>query len=204
MGIRTGEAYKKGLDDGRALYIDGKKVTNPNDYPALHGIINTIAEHYDSFHDPKLQADYTYPSPDNGEPVSNSFLEARGWQQIEQRVTGETLRKEATFGMMGRMPDFMNAFMTDVAVVAPHILGHKDKGFADNAIRYYEYCRDQDICLTHTLADPRKDYSKGLGEQRSVRMVKQDDKGIYVTGARMLSTLAPVSDELFVGPFMPR
>ena len=204
MGIRTGEAYKTGLDDGRALYIDGNKVTNPNDYPPLHGIINTIAEHYDSFHDPKLQADYTYPSPENGKPVSNSFLQARGWQQIEQRVKGETLRKEATFGLMGRMPDFMNAFMTDVAVVAPHILGHKDKAFADNAIRYYEYCRDQDICLTHTLADPRKDYSKGLAEQRSVRMVKQDDRGIYVTGARMLSTLAPVSDELFVGPFMPR
>ena len=62
MGIRTGDAYKKGLDDSRALYIDGQRVSNPNDYAPLHGIINTIAEHYDSFHDPKLQPDYTYAS----------------------------------------------------------------------------------------------------------------------------------------------
>lgn len=204
MGLKTGAEYRQLLDDGRAVYIGGDLVRNPNDYEPLQGIIRTISEHYDDFHKPELQPGYTYPSPADGQPVSNSFLEAVTWDQIEQRVNGETKRKEATFGMMGRMPDFMNAFITDMAVIAPHVLGHKDKAFAENAIKYYEYCRDQDICLTHTLADPRRDYSKPLGEQNSVRMVREADDGIYVTGARMLSTLAPVSHEIFVGPFVPR
>ncbi|RLA03556.1 MAG: hypothetical protein DRQ60_09680 [Gammaproteobacteria bacterium] len=204
MGLKTGAQYRELLNDGRALYIGGERVKNPNQYAPLQGIIKTISEHYDDFHKPELQARYTYASPADGAPVSNSFLEAVTWEQMEQRIIGETLRKEATYGMMGRMPDFMNAFVTDLAVIAPHVLGHKDKTFADNAINYYQYCRDQDICVTHTLADPRKDYSKPLGEQNSVRIVREADDGIYVTGARMLSTLAPVSHELFVGPFMPR
>ncbi len=204
MGLKTGAEYRELLDDGRALYIGGERVSNPNDYLPLQGIIKTISEHYDDFHKPELQASYTYASPSDGQLVSNSFLEAVTWPEIEQRMTGETLRKQATYGMMGRMPDFMNAFVTDMAVIAHHVLGHKDKAFADNAIKYYEYCRDNDICVTHTLADPRKDYSKPVGEQNSVRMVREADGGIYVTGARMLSTLAPVSHELFVGPFMPR
>jgi len=204
MGLKTGAEYRELLNDGRSLYIGGELVRNPNDYAPLQGIIQTVSEHYAEFYKPELQASYTYASPADGKPVSNSFLEAVSWPEIEQRMTGETLRKEATYGMMGRMPDFMNAFVTDMRLIAPHVLGHQDKAFAENAIKYYEFCRDEDICLTHTLADPRKDYSKPLGEQNSVRMVREADDGIYVTGARMLSTLAPVSHELFVGPFMPR
>ena len=205
MGVRSGAQYIDSIrNDGRALYIGGQRVEDVTAHPPLAGIVRAIAQHYDRFSDPGLQPEYTYASPADGKPVSNSFLPATTWDEVSQRIRGESARCQATHGFMGRLPDFMNAFVTDVAVVAPHILGHQDKAFADNAIRYYEYCRDQDVCLTHTLADPRRDYSQGLGAQRTVRKVKETDAGIYVSGARMLSTLAPVSQELWVGPFMPR
>lgn len=203
MGIRTGKEYRESLKDGRRIYVNGELVSDVTSYPGFQGIIQEIARHYDRFHDPKLQPLYTIPSPSDGKPVSNSYLLATTWEQMQQRLDGETARKAATYGMMGRMPDFMNAFVTDVASVE-YVVGHKDRQFADNAIRYWEYCRDHDICLTHTLADPKRDYTKELKEQRSIRMVKENDAGIYVSGARMLSTLAPVSNELWVGPFIPR
>ena len=204
MGIRTGQQYIEGLKDGRSLYIAGELVRDVTAYPPLQGIIRSLAEHYDAFHDPELQSKYTFKSPKDGQPVSNSFLIATTPELMAQRVEGETLRKESTFGLMGRTPDFMNAFMTDIAMIAPHVLGHKDKQFGENAVAYWEYCRDNDICLTHTLVDPKRDYSKGVMDSGTVKIVKESDAGIYVTGARMLSTLAPVSDELFVGAFMPR
>ena len=204
MGIRTGAQYIASLNDDRALYIAGQRVRDVTTYAPLAGILGSIGEHYDAFHKPALQADYTYPSPKDGKPVSNSFLPARTWDEVQQRLRGESLRKEATFGLMGRLPDFMNAFVTDAAVIAPHVLGHKDKAFADNAIRYWEYCRDQDICLTHTLVDPKRDYGKDLSAQRALKVVRETDAGIVVSGARMLSTLAPVSNEIWIGPFMPR
>ncbi|MFT4561634.1 MAG: aromatic ring hydroxylase, partial [Gammaproteobacteria bacterium] len=38
----------------------------------------------------------------------------------------------------------------------------------------------------------------------ALKYVGETDAGILVSGARMLSTLAPVSEEIFVGPFIPR
>lgn len=203
MGIKTGQAYTNNLRDGRSLYVNGERVQDVTRYAPYKGIISEISAHFDRFHDPELQPRMTHPSPVNGEPVSNSFLLTRTWEEMLQRVDGESLRKDATYGMMGRLPDFMNAFVTDVAAI-PHVLGHRDKAFAENALRYWEYCRDEDICLTHTLVDPKRDYSKGLESQRALKFVRETDSGIVVDGARMLSTLAPVSEELWVGPFMPR
>jgi 4-hydroxyphenylacetate 3-monooxygenase/anthranilate 3-monooxygenase (FAD)/4-hydroxyphenylacetate 3-monooxygenase len=54
------------------------------------------------------------------------------------------------------------------------------------------------------LVDPQIDRSRGAEAQESIRIVKETDAGLIVRGARMLSTLAPVSDELWVGPYMPR
>ncbi|WP_448511102.1 4-hydroxyphenylacetate 3-hydroxylase family protein [Immundisolibacter sp.] len=204
MGIQTGQQYIDSLRDERELHIGGERVRDVTTHPRLQGIVRSIAQHYDDFHKPELTPLYTYPSPKDGKPVSNSFLPARTWEEVEQRMCGEAARKEATYGLMGRLPDFMNAFVTDMAVIAPHVLGHQNKAFADNAIRYWEYCRDQDICLTHTLVDPKRDYSKDLAAQRALKVVRETDAGIIVTGARMLSTLAPVSKELWVGPYMPR
>jgi 4-hydroxyphenylacetate 3-monooxygenase oxygenase component len=203
MGLKTGKAYIESLRDDRDLYVNGERVGDVTKHAPYSGILDELAAHFDRFHDPEIQSRMTFPSPKDGAPVSNSFLFANTWDKMLQRIDGESLRKELTYGMMGRLPDFMNAFVTDVASI-PHVLGHKDKSLADNAIRYWEYCRDEDICLTHTLVDPKRDYSKGLESQRALKFIKETDAGIIVSGARMLSTLAPVSEEIWVGPYIPR
>ena len=58
--------------------------------------------------------------------------------------------------------------------------------------------------MTHTLVDPQIDRSQGVEAQEGLRIVKETDAGLVVRGARMLSTLAPISDELWVAPYMPR
>ncbi len=203
MGIRTGEQYIASLKDNRRIFINGEEVNDVANHPAFIGIVQEVARHYDRFHDPEKQAIYTFPSPTDGALTSNSYLIPKNADEMAQRVRGETERKADTFGMMGRMPDYMNAFIADVASIG-YVLGHKDQRFADNARKYYEYARDNDICFTHTLADPKRDYTDDVGAHSSVRIVERTSEGIVVSGARMLSTLAPISNELFVGAFMPR
>ncbi|MDA0822464.1 MAG: hypothetical protein O3C28_08575 [Proteobacteria bacterium] len=196
MGIKTGRAYVESLRDDRALYVNGERVKDVTQYPPYQGIINEMAAHFDRPHDPKFHSRMTYPSPLDGAPVSNSFRLTTNWDEMVERVTGETLRAAATYGLMGRLPDFMNAFVTDMAAIA-QVLGRQDKAYADNAHHYWEYCRDHDICLTHTLVDPHRDYGKGLDAQGALTYVGETDSGILASGARMLSTLAPVSEEIF-------
>ncbi len=207
MGIRTGAEFRESLRDGRTVYVNGERVKDVTAYPPFQGVINTLAGLYDLQHDPANQALVTYPSPKDGKPVNLSFFMADTPEEVERRWKCEEFRAETTFGLMGRMPDFMNALVTDAAA-ARASFGQRNPQFGENILRYYELCRDQDLCLTHTLVDPQIDRSKGPGEQAdpdaSLHFVKETDRGILVRGARMLSTLAPFSNEIWVGPFYPR
>jgi 4-hydroxyphenylacetate 3-monooxygenase oxygenase component len=205
MGIRTGEEYRRSLRDGRTIYVSGERVKDVTAYPPFQGIIHTLASLYDLQHEYKELL--TYPSPKTGEPVSLSFLMAETVEEVERRCRAEEFRAEATFGLMGRLPDFMNALVTDAAAVHQFI-GQREPRFGDNLWHYYEACRDNDWCLTHTLVDPQIDRSRGPAEQEdpylALRLVRETDRGILVRGAKMLSTLAPFANELWVGPFYPR
>ncbi len=203
MGARTGAEYIKGLQDGRRIHVNGELVRDVTQYPGFQGVIAELARHYDRHHDAGLREVLTFSSPGDGARVSNSFLAATDWTLMSARVAGERARSQFTYGLMGRLPDFMNAWVTDMAMI-PHVLGARDKKFADNASAYFAHCRDQDVCMTHTLVDPQIDRTRGPDAQHSMRIVKETGAGIIVSGARMLSTLAPVSDDLLVGPFMPR
>jgi aromatic ring hydroxylase len=89
---------------------------------------------------------------------------------------------------MGRLPDFMNGFVTDTAAIRG-LLSRREHRFGENAWKYYELCRERDLCLTHILVDPQIDRSRGPEAQESIRLVKETDAGLVVRGARMLSTL---------------
>jgi aromatic ring hydroxylase len=64
------------------------------------------------------------------------------------------------------------------------------------------------LVLTHTLVDPQVDRSRGPSQQPDpflvLRKVRETASGVIVRGAKMLATLAPFSNELWVGPFLPR
>jgi aromatic ring hydroxylase len=203
MGVRSGAAYLAGLRDDRHLYVRGQRVGDVTAFVPYRGILGELAAHYDRHCDGALAPALTFPSPADGAPVMNSWLATRSWDEMSARMAGERLRAERTYGQMGRLPDFMAAFITDLASVA-HVLGAKDPAFAQNARRYHAECRDRDLALTHTLVDPQVDRSRGPEAQGALRIVRETDAGVVVRGARMLSTLAPVSDELYVGPYMPR
>jgi 4-hydroxyphenylacetate 3-monooxygenase len=205
MGIRTGRDYIESLRDARSIYVNGDRVRDVTSYPAFRGIVATMASLYDLQHERREVL--TYPSPRDGQPVPTSFLLAKSVEEAEARTAAEELRAEYTFGLMGRLPDFCNAMVTDFAAGRSY-LGSNQADYGDHIWRYYEQCRDGDLCLTHTLVDPQIDRSKGPADQPdpfcALGFVRETDRGIVVRGAKMLSTLAPFANELWVGPYMPR
>lgn len=203
MGIRNGAQYLAGLRDGREIYIGGECVSDVTDHPAFRRGAQELARVYDAQFDAVFQPLLTFPSPADGQPVSTSFLLARTAAEIEQRVKGESLRADLTYGLMGRLPDYMNAFVTDCAAIA-YLLGHRNPEFGANAVKYWEYTRDNDIAMTHVLVDPHVDKTRGVEAQDAMRVVEENTEGLIVEGCKMLSTLAPLSDEVVVAPYMPR
>jgi aromatic ring hydroxylase len=203
MPVRSGQEYIAGLQDDRRVYVNGEEVRDVTAYAPFQGAINTLASLYDLQSDPQFGPNMTYASPADGQPVSTSFLMADTLEKAQQRVIGEGIRADQTYGLMGRLPDYMNAFLADTAAI-PHLLGRNDPVFAERTQAYYEYVRDHDLALTHTLVDPQIDRSKGVEDQDALRVIEETPEGVVVEGAKLLSTLAPISDELYVGPYLPR
>jgi 4-hydroxyphenylacetate 3-monooxygenase len=205
MGIRTGKELVESLRDGRTVYVNGERVKDVTAYPPFKGVVATLASLYDLQHEHPQEL--TFQSPMSGDRVAASFLMAESVEEVEFRIRAEQMRADFTYGLMGRMPDFCNAILTDLASGVAD-LGVRDPRFAENMRRYYEECRERDWCLTHTLVDPQVDRSRGPAEQSDpflvLRIVRETDSGVLVRGAKMLSTLAPFANELWVGPFYPR
>ena len=203
MGVRTGAQYLAGLADGREIYIGGECVSDVVDHPAFRRSAAELARVYDFQHAPALRPLLTFPSPSDGAAVSTSFLLARNAAEIDQRVQGESLRADLTYGLMGRLPDYMNAFVTDCAAIS-YLLGHRNPQFGEHAVRYWEMTRDRDLAMTHVLVDPHIDKTKGVAAQDAMRVIEETAEGLVVEGCKMLSTLAPLSDEVVIAPYMPR
>ena len=201
MPIKTGKQYIHSLRDGRRLYIDGKVVTDVTDYPPLQGVIGTIAGLHDDQHDPALRDLLVYKSPTTGEPVSTTYLEARTREEFAALAGCFHLRAKRTFGLMGRLTDFMSAFLVDQAV-ALRALGKTEA--AARAQGMVEHCRENDFEVTHALIDPQSDRSTLDAPSQAVQVVERTAEGVVVSGCRMLSTLAPVANECYVGPYYPR
>ena len=58
--IRTGEAYRAGLRDGREIWIDGERVADVTTHPAFKPIVDAKARMYDLAHDPAAAATMTF------------------------------------------------------------------------------------------------------------------------------------------------
>ena len=63
---------------------------------------------------------------------------------------------------------------------------------------------DEDLLCTHTLIPPQANRAQAASQQAGgslmAHVVREDDNGIVVRGARMLATIGPFADELLVFP----
>ena len=98
----------------------------------------------------------------------------------------------------------MNQFVTGWHLTADRF-ARAGARFGDNATRYYEHVRERDLFLTHMLINPQVDRSKTSAQQEDpflhLGRVRETADGIVVRGAKMLGTMAPITEEVAVIPF---
>jgi 4-hydroxyphenylacetate 3-monooxygenase len=207
MPARTGDEYIAGLREQAAeVYICGERVKDVTTHPALRNGVRTLAGLYDMQHDPALREDMTYLSPTTGERVGLSFITPRTVPDLERRRTMMTHWARVSCGMMGRTPDFMNVTMMAMAAAGDYLAQNRPE-FKDNIQHYYEYIREHDLVLTHTLVNLQRNRSpiaaaRPLTDRTDVALavVRETDAGIVVRGPRVLATLGPLADEIAVYP----
>ena len=204
MPTRTGAEFIAGLRESTPeIYIHGERVEDVTTYPGLRNGVRTVARLYDVQLDPALVDEMTYLSPTTGERVGLSFITPRNLEELERRHTMMTRWARVSCGMMGRTPDFLNVSMMAMAAAGDYFAQNRPE-FKSNIQRYYEYIRERDLVLTHTLVNlqrSRTPLANPIADATDVALsvIKETDAGIVVNGARVLATL-PLADEIAVYP----
>src|SRR5947209_12199531 len=155
MGIRTGRQYIESLHDGRQMWIDGELVADVTTDRRFAAAAYTMAELYDMQHDPKLVERMTHRSPTSGDRVGLSFIQPRTVDDLVRRREMVKTWMDATCGMFGRSPDFMNITLTGFAS-ACDVFGQKDRSeehTSELQSRQYLVCR---LLLEKKNVDPSK------------------------------------------------
>jgi 4-hydroxyphenylacetate 3-monooxygenase len=202
---KTGQQHLDSLDDGRALFIDGKRVDNVTTHPAFRNVSASVARMFD-FANAEANRDLmTYETPEGTR--ANRIWETPGsYEALRKRRAGLEAWTNLHGGFMGRAPDHVASCFSGMYMGLDVFEAYNPK-FAKNLAEYYRYARDNDLYLTYVIINPQADRSKSAAQQAdpflTAGVVDRDAEGVTIRGAKMLATGGVVANEVFVTCIQP-
>ncbi|MBM7094883.1 4-hydroxyphenylacetate 3-monooxygenase, oxygenase component [Bacillus sp. H-16] len=202
MPAKTGDQYISRLKKAsNNIYLHGERVEDVTEHPGLKNVVKSMAKLYDlQFEKPEKML---YTSPTSGEKVGMTFLQPTSVDDLIKRREAIQEWARTSGGMLGRSPDYLNAEVMAMGM-NNELFTEADPMFADNARKYYEFARENDISLTHTLIHPQVNRAKAQHQQKdanvALHLVEKKDDGIIVDGIRLLATQGGITDEILVFP----
>src|SRR5690606_24340343 len=199
--LKTGSEHLESLRDGRVIYVGNERVTDVTTHPAFRNGAQSIAHIYDLKRAPENLDRMSFE--ENGERYSGYYLRARSKADLEFRYGVHRAIADSTYGMFGRSPDHVSSFVTGMSL-KPDVFGK----FADNLMAYYEHMRKTDSYAVYAVVPPASArtpefYQTNNLPMPSLRVVREDDDGIVISGIKMLATGAAYANEIWIGNLIP-
>ncbi|QRP47084.1 4-hydroxyphenylacetate 3-hydroxylase family protein [Amycolatopsis sp. FDAARGOS 1241] len=197
--MRTGSEYLAAIDDGRRVYLDGKRVDGVARHPGFAPIAKTVGELFDLAADP--EAGIARPGP-AGSAVNRLFTAPRSREELTAFREAATTWARHTHGWVGRSPDHVGAFLAAFAA-HPEVFGDR----AANVTAYQKRVVDEDLYVSYAIIPPQVSRATTAsawdGDLVQVGVAEERADGIVVRGAQMLATGGAVADEIFVSCIKP-
>ena len=202
--LRTGQEHLESLRDGRVVYVGSERIDDVTRHPAFCNAAATVAAIYDMKADPANRETMTYE--EDGARHSIYFLRPKSRDDLQRRMEGHRKIAELTFGMFGRSPDHVASFVTGMAMKpdalpAPH-------SHADNLTAYYRHIRDHDSYVVYAVVPPQAARNPEFYQKQNIpvptlRVVREEDDGVVISGMKMLATGALYANEIWIGNVIP-
>ena len=202
--LRTGKEHLESLRDGRVVYIGGERVDDVTSHPAFREAAKTVAAIYDMKADPALRDVMTFE--EDGGRHSIYFLRPKSRDGLQRRMEGHRRIADFTYGMFGRSPDHMASYVTGMAMnpgALPEPHGH-----GDNLVKYHRHIRDNDTYVAHAVVPPQAARTPEFYQRKNIaaptlRVIREDDDGVVISGMKMLATAALYANEIWIGNVIP-
>jgi len=193
----TGSEYLKSLDDGREIYIYGKRVKDVTRHPAFRNAAASVASLYDALHAPESHDRLCWNTDTgNGGYTHRFFRYARSVDEIRQQRDAIADWSRYSYGWMGRTPDYKAAFGSALGA-NPDFYGE----YAANARGWYKRIQESGLYFNHAIVNPPIDRNKPADEVKDVyiKLEKETDAGIIVSGAKVVATNSALTHYNFIG-----
>jgi 4-hydroxyphenylacetate 3-monooxygenase len=223
--LRTGEEFKDSLRDGREVWYDGERVDDVTTHFATAGGIDLIARGYDAQHEPETQDVLTIIRED-GARISKAWMVPRTKEDLKSRREAVEHLARSNFGIFGRQMDMIATTQVGMAAFE-HLIREHSPDYANNIRPYIQWAGENNIMLAAPVADPQGWRTRGSalgrrgvplfdtsdgGEAKSdvdlhidgkvipgaLRVVKENDDGVWISGAKVVGSVAPQCNEMIV------
>ncbi|MSQ51118.1 MAG: hypothetical protein EXR28_04445 [Betaproteobacteria bacterium] len=200
-----GKTKLERMRDGREVWVGAERVTDVTTHPAFREAAKTVAALYDWKSDPARHELLTFE--EGGERFAISWMLPRSREDLSRRLRGMKAIADWSYGLIGRTPGQVACLIAGLAT-KPSVLDIAKPGFGENLMRYYRRARHEDLYVTFAVVPPAGIRSADLfaGQARefpSLRIVDEDDSGVFISGIKILATSAVYADEVFVGNLSP-
>lgn len=201
---RTGDEYRSGLVDSRAVWLGGEKVS-VTEHPTLSGSLNGMAGYFDWQH--RFADDCLVDNPDVDAVTNACLLIPRTSEDLAKRHRSFSRLARYSYGMLGRTPDYVQTVLSGFAARSDGFAVDGDTAFGDRVVAYHKEVARRDLSLTHAIILPLIDKSVspigGVNADIALKVTGRKSDRLVVNGARVLATKAPFADEIFVYPAHP-
>ncbi len=202
--MRTGRQYWESLSDGRAVFLDGRRLEDVARHEAFQGIAQSIAAMFDAAAEPANGM--TFSCRETGGDANKVFMIPRSHEDLVARHQAIATWANISKGFIGRSPDHVGGFLAGFAS-SPETFDDGHHAFGENVVRFYREFVSRSLFVTYVIIPTQADQSTasrgGMDERLQVRVRKEQERGIVVGGSQMLGTSTAVADYLFVSCIKP-
>lgn len=200
QGAMTGARFRASLQDGRKVYLNGQQV-EVTTHPAFAGLLGELCRLYDLQHTDENREVMTFAAPSGRRLSTNYLLPTNAAQLAQRRANAEQWSRES-WGLLTASPEFMASALVGLYDFR-NALGAKNAAWGKNAEAYVQYAAENDLFVTHSIAEPQVTRSELYPGQEirpgsELEVVEERADGIVVRGVRNLTTMAPLANEVFV------
>lgn len=203
--MKTGQEYRDSLRSRNIkVYVRGKLLDSKDviDHPFIKGHVNSAAMTYELAEDPRYEDLMTATSHLTGKKINRFTHIHQSAEELVKKVkmlrmislnTGTCYQRCVGF-------DAVNAVYT--------VTYEMDQKYGTNyhqrLVEFLKYWQEEDLMVAGAMTDPKGDRSLRPSQQTDpdmfVHVVKKDDKGIYIRGAKCHMTGMVNSHEMLIMP----
>jgi 4-hydroxybutyryl-CoA dehydratase/vinylacetyl-CoA-Delta-isomerase len=203
MALRTVEEYFASIRDDRAVYLDGKRVTDVTTHPILKNLAEYASADYEMALDPRWKDLLTEVLP-GGERVHFTFVSPRSKEDLVRRRAVIQLTTRAQGGPGGAKFTGIDG-INGVTLACRRIDRKLGTDYSSRVAKFRRHCMDIDAAVSVAMTDVKGSRSLHPHQQQGhqdyyLRIVNRRADGIVVRGAKAHISHAPVANEIVVLP----